>query len=88
MGAPFNGGLGWESEDAELSPNAMVAQAAAFGSHAVLAQQAPASDSVRLEPKAKPELDPKVDGELTEAPIEDDVMQGGEHGGAEDEGER
>ena len=50
-----------------MSPNAIVAQAAPFGAQTVLAQQAPASDSVQPDLKAKSEPDRKVKGELTDA---------------------
>ena len=69
----------WESEESNLSPNALVAQAAAFGAQSVLAQQAAASDAVRPEPN--PEPIEEVEGELTDAPIEDDVLHGDEDGG-------
>jgi len=78
---PLTVGQRWESEDTNSSPNAMVAQAAALGAWTVLDQQPPASDSVRPEPKVKAEPDGKIDGELTEAPIEDDLMQGSEGSG-------
>ena len=64
----------------------MVAQAAALGAWTALDRQTPASDSARPDPSAKVEREVKVEGELTEAPIEDDVMHGGNQ--EDDVGER
>jgi MscS family membrane protein len=85
---PLTVGQRWESDETNFAPNAMVAQAAAFGAQSVLAQQAPASDAVRPDPKAKSEPDPIVERELTDAPIEDDIMQGDDDDGGEDGAER
>jgi MscS family membrane protein len=68
----------WESSESNLTSNALVAQAAAYGAQSVLAQQTAASDAVR--PEGNPEPAGKVEGELTDAPIEDEMMHGDEDG--------
>lgn len=83
---PLAAGQLWESEDTNSSPKAMVAQAAAVGAWTALDQQPHASDSVRPDANAKAEPAGKVEGELTEAPIEDAIMHDGNQGG--DVGER
>lgn len=72
----------WESEEGNQTPNALAAQAA-FEAQTVQDQNASASNEVRPEPNSKPveEVLEDVHGELTDAPIEDEVMHGDEDSG-------
>ena len=73
---PLTIGQRWESEGSNFTPNAMVAQAAAFGAQTVLAQQVSASESLRPTSKPGNPADRGVEGELTDAPIEDPARVG------------
>ena len=70
---PLDVGQRWVSKEESFSPSAILAQAAALGAQAV---QTPASDHLRPLASSDEELKPKVERELTDAPLEDDVLHG------------
>ncbi len=73
---PLTVGQRWESKEESFSPSAILAQAAALGAQAVQTTLTPASDSVRPQVSEAVQSKPKVEGELTDAPIEDNVLHG------------
>ncbi len=79
---PLTVGQRWESEEDSFSPSAVLAQAAALGAQAVQTTPTAASDAVRPEAIERDTSKTQPDGELTDAPLEDDVMQGDEAGDA------
>jgi MscS family membrane protein len=78
---PLTVGQRWVSKEESFSPSAILAQAAALGAQAV---QTPASDAMRPEFREPEEPKPRVEGELTDAPLEDDVLHGDGEGDDED----
>ena len=72
---PLTVGQRWESEEETFSPSAVLAQAAALGAQAAQTTTIPASDAVRPETRA-PGSEPKVELEVTDAPLEDSVLSG------------
>ena len=81
---PLTVGQRWESKEESFSPSAILAQAAALGAQAAQTTQTPASDAVRPQVSETVSLKPKTEGELTDAPIEDDVLHGDDQGEDED----
>jgi MscS family membrane protein len=77
----------WVSKEKTFSPSAVLAQAVALGVQAAQTAQTSASDSVRPQARKAEESKPKVDRELTDAPLEDDVLHGDSKGEAEDDGD-
>ncbi len=74
---PLTVGQRWESEEETFSPSAVLAQAAALGAQVAQIPPMPASDTVRPEPKMDGDSKSKVvEGELTDAPLEDNAMGG------------
>jgi len=69
-------GQRWVSEEESFSPSAVLAQAAALGAKAVQTTPTSASDAVRPESRERDDSKPKIDVELSDAPLEDDVIQG------------
>jgi len=84
---PLTVGQRWESEEETFSPSAVLAHAAALGAQAVQTPQVPANDLVRPKVKEADRSKPMVEGELTDAPLEDDVLHGDGEGEAEDDGD-
>ncbi len=82
---PLTVGQRWESEEETFSPSAVLAQAAALGARVAQVPPEPASDAVRPEAMAHDDTKPKVEGELTDAPLEDDVLGGEADGDGEDD---
>ena len=76
----------WVSEDEAFSPSRVLAQAAALGAQAVQTSRTPASDSVRPQLEERDPSRPKTEGELTEAPLEDDVLHADAKGPAGEAG--
>ena len=70
---PLTVGQRWESNEDGFSPSAILAQAAALG---VQAAQTPASDSVRPTGSSEPKEKQRIEGDLTDAPLEDGVLHG------------
>lgn len=83
---PFTVGQRWVSEEEPLSPSAVLPQAAALGAQAVQTTQTSASDSVRPQVTEADDSKVKTEGELTNAPLEDDVLHGDGEGEADDGG--
>ena len=77
---PLTVGQRWASKEEDLSHNALLAQAAALGARTVLTKPVPASESVRPKPRQFVGPLPQADSELTEAPLEDDLLHAGEEG--------
>ena len=78
---PLTVGQKWESSEETFSPSTILAQASALGAQAVLSHSSRASDTMRPEPPNPSEtIKTKVEGELTNAPLEDDLLCG-EDGG-------
>jgi MscS family membrane protein len=77
----------WVSKEETFSPSAVLAQAAALGAQTVKGTQTQASDSVRPQIKEVDDSKPKVEGELTDAPLEDEVLHGDSDGEAGDDGD-
>jgi MscS family membrane protein len=73
---PLTIGQRWVSKEESFSPSAILAQAAALGAQAAQTIPMSASDSMRPHIKEAERLKPKVEGELTEAPLEDEVLHG------------
>ncbi len=73
---PLTVGQRWESKEDGFSPGAILAQAAALGAQVAQTTLTPASDSVRPQVSEAVQSKPKVEGELTDAPIEDNVLHG------------
>jgi MscS family membrane protein len=84
---PLTIGQRWVSEEETFSPSAILAQAAALGAQAAQTTQTPASDAVRPKVSEAVLLKPKTEGELTDAPLEDDVLHG-DGQGEDEEAER
>jgi MscS family membrane protein len=84
---PLTVGQRWVSKEESFSPSAVLAQAAALGAQAAQTTRTPASESVRPQASEAEESKPRVDGELTDAPIEDDVLHGDSEAGSEDDGD-
>ena len=84
---PLTVGQRWVSKEETFSPSAILAQAAALGAQVAQTTQTPAIDSVRPHVKEAEESKPKIKGELTDAPIEDDFLHGDSEGEAEDDGD-
>jgi MscS family membrane protein len=63
-------GQRWVSKDESVSPSAILAQAAALGAQAVQTSQTPVSDAVRPQPPSHP----TPDKELSDAPIEEELL--------------
>ena len=82
---PLTVGQRWESEEETFSPSAVLAQAAALGAQVAQIPPTPASDAVRPEAKDRDDTQPKVEGELTGAPLEDDFLTGEADGEGEDD---
>jgi len=80
-------GQRWVSKDETFSPSAILVQAAALGGQAAQTAKTPASDAVRPEVSEADRLKPKTEGDLTDAPIEDDVLHGDSEGAAGDDGD-
>ena len=86
---PLTVGQRWVSEEEEFSHSAVLAQAAALGAQTVLTKPVPASESARPEPREFVGPLPQADGELTDAPLEDNLLHGdgeGESGEAGEDG--
>lgn len=81
---PLTVGQHWVSQEEGFSPSAILAQAAALG---VQAARTPASDAVRPEGREPEEPKPRVEGEMTEAPVEDEVLHGSGESEAGDDAE-
>ncbi|CAB1079342.1 Potassium efflux system KefA protein / Small-conductance mechanosensitive channel [Olavius algarvensis Delta 1 endosymbiont] len=73
---PLTVGQRWVSKEESLSPSAILAQAAALGAQAAQTTLTPASDAVRPQVSEAVQSKAKVEGELTDAPIEDGVLHG------------
>ena len=73
---PLTVGQRWESEEETFSPSAVLAQAAALGAQVAQIPPTTASDAVRPEAKMHDDTQPKIEGELTDAPLEDNAMGG------------
>jgi MscS family membrane protein len=73
---PLTVGQRWVSKEEALSPSAILAQAAALGAQAAQTIPMSASDSMRPQIREADDLKPNVEGELTEAPLEDEVLHG------------
>ena len=77
-------GQRWVSEEETFSPSAVLAQAAALGAQAVQMPQVPASNAVRPQVNETDGSKPKVEGELTDAPLEDGIIHGNDGDAPED----
>ena len=84
---PLTVGQHWVSEEEAFSPNSDLAQAAAPGAQAVQTTQTSASETVRPQVSEVDDSKPKTEGELTDAPLEDDVLHGDSEGEADDDGD-
>lgn len=84
---PLTVGQRWVSKEETFSPSAILAQAAALGAQAAKTSQTPASDAVRPQVSEAVVLKPKTEGELTDAPLEDDVLHA-DGQGEDEEAER
>jgi len=74
---PLTVGQRWVSNEEDYSQGALLAQAAALGA---LTNHLPASESVRPKPREFVGPLPQAGGRLTEAPLEDELLHGGEEG--------
>lgn len=79
---PLTVGQKWESEEETFSPSAILAQAAALGAQVARQPEVSASDSMRPDTETRDESRATAAGELTDAPLEDDLLH---EGNADDE---
>ena len=71
---PLTVGQKWESEEETFSPSAILAQAAALGAQVARQPEVSASDSMLPDTEAKDNSRTPATGELTDAPVEDDLL--------------
>ncbi len=68
------------SEEEEFPQSALLAQAGALGAQTVLTKQVPAGESIRPYSSEHARSQLGVEGKLTDAPLEDDVLHGDDEG--------
>ena len=84
---PLTVGQRQVSKEEAFSPGEVLAQATALGAQAIKTTQTSASETVRPQVHEADDSKPKTEGELTDAPLEDDVLHGDDEGGADDDGD-